>query len=140
VVQWIAFTKNGKLAISYYDRQYGTDEVTGYSDISLSGSGDSPTYTSWNVLRVTSSSMPLPTQFPESNGFGTFWGDYAGHDATNNAIPFWSDTRDPDLFACPGTTPGTFAQPPSVCGASTPSGQALNDENVYVANVPVPSK
>ena len=137
--QWIAFTKNGKLAVSYYDRQYGTDEVTGFNNVSLSGSGDSPTYTAWNVLRVTSSSMPLPTQFPESNGFGTFWGDYAGLDATNNAIPFWSDTRDPDLFACPATG-GGIALPPSVCGASIPSGQALNDENVYVANVSVPAK
>ena len=42
--QWIAFTKNGKLATSYYDRQYGADETTGYSDVSLSSSGD---YASW---------------------------------------------------------------------------------------------
>ena len=27
--QWISFTKNGKLATSYYDRQYGDDETTG---------------------------------------------------------------------------------------------------------------
>ncbi len=27
--QWIGFTKTGGLAISYYDRQYGDDEITG---------------------------------------------------------------------------------------------------------------
>ena len=38
--QWIDFTPTGKLATSYYDRQYGNDETTGYSDVSLSGSKD----------------------------------------------------------------------------------------------------
>jgi hypothetical protein len=137
--QWIAFTKNGKLATSYYDRQYGTDETTGYSDFSLSGSG--APFTNWGVQRVTSSSMPLPTQFPDSSGFSTFWGDYTGLTASNNANPFWSDTRDPDIFVCPGATPGTFAQPPSLCGARTgPDGTVLNDQNGYVANIGVPSK
>jgi hypothetical protein len=140
--QWIAFTKNGKLATSYYDRQYGNDEVTGYSDVSLSGSGDSPTYTNWGVQKVTNTSMPLPTQFPEG-AFGTFWGDYAGLTAVTNANPFWSDTRDPDLFACPGASPGTFAQPPAICGATVPTGNPnetapVNDQNVYVANNSVP--
>jgi hypothetical protein len=36
--QWAAFTRDGKLATSYYDRQYGDDELTGWSDFSLSGS------------------------------------------------------------------------------------------------------
>ena len=27
--QWAAFNKDGKLAVSYYDRQYGDDEMTG---------------------------------------------------------------------------------------------------------------
>jgi hypothetical protein len=140
--QWIAFTKNGKLAISYYDRQYGTDELTGYSDVSLSGSGDSPAYDSWGVQRVTSSSMPVPTQFPDSSGFSTFWGDYAGLTASTNANPFWSDTRDPDLFACPGTPAGIIAQPPAICGATISAGNqtTLNDQNMYTANVSVPSK
>ena len=35
--QWAAFTTSGKLAVSYYDRQYGDDETTGYSDFTLSG-------------------------------------------------------------------------------------------------------
>ena len=38
--QWAAFNRQGKLAVSYYDRQYGDDETTGYSDFSLSGSSD----------------------------------------------------------------------------------------------------
>src|SRR5919197_4809452 len=61
--QWAAFTKDGKLATSYYDRQYGTDVITGYSDVSLSGSG--APYVDWNAQKVTVTSMPLPTQFPE---------------------------------------------------------------------------
>jgi hypothetical protein len=127
--QWIAFTKNGKLATSYYDRQYGTDETTGFSDFSLSGSGD---LTRFNVLRVTSSSMPPPTQFA-----GTFFGDYTGLDAVTNANPFWMDTRNPELFACP------VAGAPSTCTANvTQGGEPLvaNDQDVYTANLPVPSK
>ena len=38
--QWSAFTRNGQLAVDYYDRQYGHDETTGSSDFSLSGSSD----------------------------------------------------------------------------------------------------
>jgi hypothetical protein len=134
--QWIAFTKNGKLATSYYDRQYGTDEVTGYSDVSLSASGDSPTYAGWNVQRVTSSSMPIPTQFPEGT-FSTFWGDYGGLTAVTNANPLWSDTRDPDLFACANAS-GNLTQPPAVCGGQT-NQVVLNDQNIYVANTSVPN-
>jgi hypothetical protein len=129
--QWIGFTKNGKLAVSYYDRQYGSDETTGYSDISLSGSGD---LGSWGVSRVTNSSMPFPTEFPEGGGSagGTFYGDYAGLAADTQAHPFWSDTRNPDLFLCPSL-------PPAVCGG-TSLGVTLNDEDVYTANSAVPSK
>jgi len=138
--QWIAFTKNAKLATSYYDRQYGTDEQTGYSDVSLSGSGDT---TGWGVQRVTSSSMPPPTQFPESNGFSAFWGDYTGLTADTQAHPFWSDTRDPDLFACT-TSSGAVQTPPSVCGATVPNGSGsdfpVNDQNAYTANNSVPGK
>jgi hypothetical protein len=139
--QWIAFSKNGKLATSYYDRQYGTDETTGYSDFSLSGTGDG---TSWVVQRVSSSSMPPPTQFPESNGFSAFWGDYTGLAADTQAHPFWSDTRDPDLFACPGATAGTIALPPAVCGSTVPNGNGsdfpVNDQNAYTANTSISSK
>ncbi len=138
--QWIAFTKNGRLATSYYDRQYDTDEATGYSDISLSGSGDSPGYAQWVVQRVTNSSMPFPTQFPEGgqSAGGTFYGDYAGLGAVDNAYPIWSDTRNPDLFACLNSS-GQVATPPSVCGGQI-LGITLNDEDAYTAALPVPSK
>ena len=133
--QWTAFTKNGKLATSYYDRQYGTDEATGFSDVSLSGSGD---LTNYAVQRVSSSSMPLPTQFPEGT-FSVFWGDYAGLSAVDNAYPFWSDTRNPSLFVCPGPGGTGIATPPSVC-SGTSNGTPLNDQDGYVAAQSVPSR
>ncbi len=136
--QWIAFTKNGKLATSYYDRQYGTDELTGFSDFSLSGTGNA-NGTSFGVSRASSGSMPVPTQFPESNGFSAFWGDYTGLTAADNAYPFWSDTRDPDLFACADSA-GNVTLPPSVCGGTNTSGATLNDQNAYTAALAVPSK
>jgi hypothetical protein len=137
--QWIAFTKNGKLATSYYDRQYGDDELTGFSDFSLSGTGD-VNGTSYGVQRVSSGSMPFPTQFPEGGGSagGTFWGDYTGLTATDNAYPFWSDTRDPDLFVCTDSA-GAVTLPPSVCGGQS-LGTTLNDQNAYTAANSVPSR
>jgi hypothetical protein len=38
--QWSAFTNSGKLAVSYYDRQYNQDEFNGNMDFSLSGSNN----------------------------------------------------------------------------------------------------
>jgi len=142
--QWIAFTKNGKLATSYYDRQYGSDELTGFSDVSLSGTGDA-NGTSFAVSRVSSGSMPFPTQFPDPHSVsrpdsagGTFWGDYTGLTAVDNAYPFWSDTRDPDLFVCTDSA-GNVTLPPSVCGGTT-LGTTLNDQNAYTAALAVPSR
>jgi hypothetical protein len=137
--QWISYTKNGKLATSYYDRQYGSDEATGFSDVSLSGSGNAPDYSVWNVLRVTSSSMPFPTQFPEGGGSAgsVFWGDYAGLDAATNANPLWSDTRNPDLFACRDAS-GAVTTPPNVCTGQS-NGTPLNDQDAYVANMSIPN-
>ncbi|HET9848745.1 MAG TPA: exo-alpha-sialidase [Candidatus Dormibacteraeota bacterium] len=128
--QWQAFTKNGKLAVSYYDRQYGDDETTGFSDDSLSGSGD---LINFKVLRVTSSSMPPPTQFG-----GVFLGDYNAVDAVNDAHPVWMDTRVPDLFICPGTA--TATTPPAVCTGSASNASIANDQDIFTANLPVPSK
>ena len=127
--QWFSFTKNGKLATSYYDRQYATDEATGYSDVSLSGSG---TGAAWVVQRVTSSPMPPPTQFS-----GTFFGDYTGLDAWENANPLWMDTRNPEIF-----TGGACGAPVySTCtGTYSDTGLVANDQDVYTANLPVPSK
>jgi hypothetical protein len=138
--QWEAFDNKGNLAVDYYDRQYGkptsgvpSDEWTGSSDITLSGSKD---LSKWGTRRVTSSSMPPPTQFG-----GQFLGDYIGIDAAKDAISIWADTRDPEQFLCPGT--GTPTAPPAVCTATFNSATGpvtANDENIYAATDPVPTK
>ncbi|HEX8095667.1 exo-alpha-sialidase [Jatrophihabitans sp.] len=128
--QWTDFTRTGKLATSYYDRQYGSDEMTGYSDVSLSGSKD---LRHFGVKRVTSSSMPPPTQFE-----GVFYGDYTGLAAPSNAYPLWSDTRTPALFVCPGTA--TAGTPPRLCTASASNAKVANDQELRTAIVSVPSK
>jgi hypothetical protein len=133
--QWAAFTKGGKLAVDYYDRQYGHDETNGSSDFTLSGSKD---LVKFGSKRVTTSSMPPPTQFGGPHG-GQFYGDYIWLDtAGNDALPIWSDTRDPDLFLCPGT--GTPGNPPTLCTATEGTGVMANDENTYMARMPVPTK
>lgn len=115
---WMAFGQDGTLTVSYYDRQYGTDESTGFSDVSVSTSSD---LIHFSVVRATSSSMPPPTQFE-----GNFYGDYAGLSALDLAHPVWSDTRDPELFLCPGS--GTATNPPAVCTVSIAGGFANNQE------------
>jgi len=124
--QWFAFTGKGAPVASYFDRQYGDDETTGYSDISVatvSRRGRTDT------TRVTSSSMPPPTQFS-----GTFYGDYSGLAAGKATVhPFWSDTRNTDLFVCPGTA--TAASPPQVCTGSASNAPIANDQDVYSASV-----
>jgi hypothetical protein len=57
--QWSAFSSKGTFAVDYYDRQYGSDETTGFSDFSLSGSSN---LTKFGTARVSSGSMPPPTQ------------------------------------------------------------------------------
>jgi hypothetical protein len=97
--RWAAYTRDGKLATAYYDHQYGDDELTGWSDFSLSGSRSLERF---GVTRVTTSSMPPPTQFAAG-----FFGDYTGLAADRLAYPAWSDTRNPAPVLCPGTgTPG----------------------------------
>jgi hypothetical protein len=130
--QWAAFNKEGSLAVSYYDRQYGDDETTGNSDLSLSGSQN---LSGFGVSRVTSSSMPPPTQFG-----GVFFGDYTGLTAFDDAHPLWMDTRNPDLFLCPGTAvPGT---PPTLCGGTVSGGfemgLAANDEEIFTRGMRIP--
>ncbi len=111
--QWAAYTSRGTLAVSFYDRQYGADEVTGDSDITVV-SGSTQT-------RVTSSPMPPPTQFA-----GTFWGDYAGLATSGNvALPVWSDTRNVGVTSCPTDVR-------SLCSYG-------QDEDVFMARVPANS-
>ena len=123
--QGAAFSSDGTFAVSYYDRQYGSDENIGFSDITVSvaaGAG-------FGHNRATSSSMPPPTQFS-----GTFYGDYAGIAVTNgNAYPVWSDTRPVDLFLCPGT--GTPGNPPRTCEAGAPNASVANDEDIYTTRI-----
>jgi hypothetical protein len=126
--QWAAFTRFGQFAVSYYDRQYGNDETTGFSDESLSGSFG---LTTFGAQRVTGSSMPPPTQFE-----GQFVGDYSGLAALDLAHPFWSDTRNADLFVCPGT--GTPTRAPAVCTGPAANASTANDEDVFTDIVPVP--
>jgi hypothetical protein len=193
--QWASISRQtGKLAVSYYDRQYDVtcqrggngngndngngygngndngqgsrdvqddcanaathnydqsgvpgDEYTGWSDFSISGSDD-PLYRYFGVRRVTTSSMPPPTQFA-----GTFWGDYTGLDAVRDqAHPIWSDTRNPELVLCPGSAgPPPAGQtsggpPPAVCTATigpdaTGPRQTINDQDIFTDTVPIPT-
>jgi hypothetical protein len=130
--QWLAFTASGKLAVSYYDRQYGNDETTGYSDFSVSFASN---LTDFTAKRATSSSNPPPTQFS-----GVFMGDYTGLDAVDRgplsiAYPFWSDTRNAELFLCPGT--GAPGVPPQVCTAAAPNAKVANDQEVFTVPLPL---
>ncbi|MGO4597749.1 hypothetical protein [Terrabacter sp. 2RAF25] len=127
--QGTAFTPRGVLVASYYDRSYGSDNSTGYSDITVSATHDR---VSFAHRRVTSSSMPPPTQFG-----GVFIGDYAGVAvARSTAYPLWADTRTVDEFLCPGT--GTPTTPPTVCTGSAPNAPVANDQDIYVAAVRIP--
>ncbi len=128
--QWTAFTRNGTFAVDYYDRQYGRDEFNGSSDFSLSTSRN---LTRFGQQRVTSSSMPAPTQFEGPKG-GQFYGDYTGLTAVNDIHPIWSDTRNIDLFVCPGTATGP-GNPPALCTATEPNGLQANDEEIYTATI-----
>jgi hypothetical protein len=124
--QWADYTRDGRLAVSYYDRQYGDAEQTGDSDFSLSGSRDAQRFA---TRRVTSSSMPAPTQFE-----GTFWGDYTGLAAFHGtAHPAWSDTRTPELFTCAG------GGAPTLC-TQTVNGMRANDQEAFTDSMPVPAR
>ena len=130
--QWTTFSPKGSLVSSYYDRQYGSDETTGNMDFSQSTSTN---LSSFKVMRVTSSSMPLPTQFPDVQGNSVFMGDYTGLSAVSGAHPIWMDTRNPDFAVCPGTAvPG---MPPKLCSfTSVPNGPVANDQEIYTEKVP----
>ncbi len=129
--QWASFTPRGTLAVSYYDRQYGSDETTGNMDVSASTSSN---LASFKVMRATSTSMPLPTQFPDAQGNSLFFGDYSGLSAQSGAHPLWADTRTPDAFVCPGTAvPGV---PPALCLSTGPNGILANDQTIYTDGLP----
>ena len=127
--QWAAFDRRGRLAVSFYDRAYGDDEQTGFSDLSLSGTRDGVNF---GTTRVTTASMP-----PESQFEGDFFGDYSGLTADDVAHPAWADSRDPDLFVCRDSA-GHVTQPPSVCTAGADNAPYANDENVFTDAVAIP--
>ena len=121
----------GKLAVDYYDRSYGDDERSGFSDISLSGSRNLRGFAS---RRVTSSSMPPPTQFE-----GQFYGDYIILSATGGiAHPIWSDTRNRELFACTNAA-GKVTTPPSLCTGSAPNARLANDQDAFTDTMRIPT-
>ena len=80
-----------------------------------------------------------PRAVAGSRGNSQFWGDYIGLATKgNNAVPIWSDSRDDDVFVCPGTAvPGT---PPALCTATEPNGIVANDENIYLDVVDLPTR
>jgi hypothetical protein len=127
--QWAAFSPGGVLGVSYYDRQYGRAEFTGAMDYSISTSRRLPDV---NVRRVTSSTMPPPTQFD-----GLFFGDYSGIAASATTFhPTWMDTRNLELFLCEGTAePGV---PPRLCLGPAPNARYANDQEIFADRVPVP--
>jgi hypothetical protein len=127
--QGAAFSPKGVFVASYYDRSYGNDTTTGFSDITVSATHNRSTFAH---KRVTSSAMPPPTQFE-----GQFYGDYAGLDVTaTTAYPIWSDTRAADEFLCPGT--GTQGRQPAVCAGSAPNAPFANEQDAYLSGVPIP--
>ncbi len=122
--QWADFARDGQLAVSYYDRQYGNDQATGYSDVSVTTLGRHS-----SVTRATSSSMPPPTGFS-----GLFYGDYSAMTVAGRyAMPLWSDTRDAELFLCPGT--GIVGTPPRVCTGSAANAPLANDQDAFTTRV-----
>ena len=122
------FSPKGALVTTFYDRQYGTSNTTGFSDITVVTSKDLSHFRS---TRVTSSSMPPPSQFN-----GQFYGDYIMIDATaTTAYPVWSDTRAAALFLCPGT--GTTGNPPDLCTAPASNANPANDQDIYAEGVPI---
>ncbi len=121
----------GRLAVDYYDRSYGDDERTGFSDLTLSGSRNLRGFAS---RRVTSSSMPPPTQFD-----GLFFGDYITLSAREGvAHPAWMDTRNRELFACTDSK-GTVTTPPTVCSAPAPNARYANDQDVFTDTMRIPA-
>jgi hypothetical protein len=89
--QWSARNPAGQDVVSYYDRKYGSDQSSGFMDITLATGG--------THVRVTSASMPPSNEFPASNGYSLFLGDYSALavGADGAAHPVWSDTRNPIL-------------------------------------------
>lgn len=141
--QGMSFTPHGVLVIAYYDRRYGDDERTGYSDITLTTMSQlavsrtrtqAPKDGHTTHIRVTTSSMPPPTQMSPP-----YFGDIIRVQATDTvALPVWVDTRRAALFLCDGTAvPGS---PPKLCTGAAPPPLTLktaNDQDILTSRVPL---
>lgn len=127
--QWAAFDSRGQFVASYYDRQYGNDITTAANDVTLSIQPQGGRGLTFNSQRVTTSSMPNPTQFGDAQGNGTFFGDYAGLAVGDTAHPLWMDTRNRDLFDCPGSNP------PALCTLAEANGQIANNQDLFTASI-----
>jgi hypothetical protein len=134
--QWAATNAQGSLAVSYYDRKYGSDTSTGDNDVTLAASGDDERArtgldeSDFSYTRVTSASTPSPTQFPDmANGHGVFMGDYSGLAVSgDNAYPMWADARNIEQFQCPSS-----GSPLALCRVT--NGSVLGqDEDVFSTN------
>ncbi len=133
--QWAAFTKDGKLAVDYYDRQYGSDETTGCVGllaVRQQGPREVRQQARHDVVDAAADAVRRPARRPVLRGL------HLAGTAGNDALPIWSDTRDPDLFLCPGT--GTPRHPPALCTGTEETGVKANDENTYMARMAVPTK
>jgi hypothetical protein len=103
--QWSALAPSDSMVTMYYDRRYGTDQSTGFMDVSLRASGG-PT------IRVTNLSMPPGNDFPDVNGYSTFFGDYSAVAVGSDGVahPTWMDNRNPifTFDSTPGADPRTL--------------------------------
>ena len=130
--QWAAFDKRGRLAVSFYDRAYGSDEFNGCSDVSLSGTRDGVD------LRHRArdvGSMPAAERVRP----GQFFGDYNALTADDVAHPFWMDTRDPNLEACRDSA-GNVTRRRRRVHSDAENAPFANDENLYTQALSIPLK
>jgi hypothetical protein len=127
--QWSAFNRRGEYVASYYDRQYGNDITAATNDVSLSTQREGGGALTFGSQRVTTSSMPNPTQFPDAQGNSLFFGDYTGLAVADAAHPLWMDTRNRDLFDCPNSSP------PALCLLAEPNGQIANNQDIFTDSI-----
>ncbi len=89
--QWTALNpRTGGVVTVNYDRFYANCQAAGCMDITMRRSNGS-------FVRVTNESMPPPNDFPATNGFSTFFGDYMGLAVGSDGVahPVWTDSRNP---------------------------------------------
>ena len=128
--QGAAFAADGTLVASYYDRSYGTDNTTGYSDITVSASHDQVTFRPQaRHVVVDAAADPVHRAVHAAT-------TSASTSTATTAYPIWADTRTVDEFLCPGT--GTPSVPPTVCTGSAPNAPVANDEDIFAAAVAIP--